>query len=134
MDEKFDQINFQEDVATGKVKDLTNNILHLARLFTVLLKRGEAAEVMECVKLYVLEEESDLSDLELGVAEEKTQSSIKQVIYLERVLLLLLVESLLTRKYKPNETYFHQLCKDFTHFYSLIYQQVSQQPLSAFLI
>jgi hypothetical protein len=60
------------------------------------------------------------------VAEEKTQTSIKQVIYYERVLLMLLVESLLTRKFKPNEAYFHQLCKDFTQFYSLIYHQVKK--------
>jgi hypothetical protein len=63
MDEKFENIAFQEEVVEGKVKDLTNNILHLARLFTVLLKRGEISELIECVKLYVLEEESDLSDL-----------------------------------------------------------------------
>ena len=56
-----------------------------------MLKRGEPEEVIECIKLYVLEEESDLSDVEAGAVEEKSQASIKQVIYYERVLLLLLV-------------------------------------------
>lgn len=69
MDEKFEKITFQEELVSVKSKDLTNNILHLARLFTVILKRGETAEAIECIKLYILEEESDLSDLELGVAE-----------------------------------------------------------------
>ena len=87
MNERLESVNFQEDAVTDKIKDLSNNILHLARLFTVVLKRGD----IECVKLYVLEEESDLSDLEAGAVEEKSQASIKQVIYYERVLLLLLV-------------------------------------------
>ena len=81
MNEKLESVTFQEDAVADKTKDLSNNILHLARLFIVVLKRGEPGEVIECIKLYVLEEESDLSDLEAGAVEEKNQASIKQVIY-----------------------------------------------------
>lgn len=81
MDEKLQSVTFQGDALADKTKDLSNNILHLARLFTVVLKRGEPGEVIECIKLYVLEEESDLGDLEAGAVEEKSQASIKQVIY-----------------------------------------------------
>jgi hypothetical protein len=48
-------VTFQEAAVAGKTKDISNNILHLARLFTVLLKRGGPEEVIECIKLYILE-------------------------------------------------------------------------------
>lgn len=81
LDEKVGSVAFEEEVAAAKGKDLKNNMLHLAGVFTAVLKRGDMREVISGVRLYVLEEESDLSELELGAGEEKTQWAIKQVIY-----------------------------------------------------
>jgi hypothetical protein len=65
--EKSEKPPLTQESAHPKVKELSNNIYHLANLFTLIFKRAEPKEVISGIKNYVLEEESDLGDIELGI-------------------------------------------------------------------
>jgi hypothetical protein len=91
---------FVQTANSIKPKDLECNILHLMRLFDSLLKKKDSKVLIEQIKHYVLEEGSDLNELELCLEDTNTQLMVKTILFYERVLLIVLVESLITRKYK----------------------------------
>lgn len=114
----------------AKVEDVERNILHLAQVYWAVAKGREAKEVIEAVRQYVLEEESDLNELELGLREERERWAVKQVVFHERLLLLLLVEALISRRFRQNEPHLQQLLRELLAFYALLYPELAARPLA----
>ena len=68
---ELEKLEATAEAQRAKVEDVERNILHLAQVYWAVAKGREAKEVIEAVRRYVLEEESDLNELELGLREER---------------------------------------------------------------
>jgi hypothetical protein len=96
-------------------------------------KGREPRDIIDAVRRYVLEEESDLNEVELGLSEEKERWAVKQMVFYERVLLVLLVEALISRRFRQNEPHLQQLMRELLTFYSLLYLEIAARPLAELL-